>query len=288
MRYLPYGGGHGCGRTRIINYVLAPLFRRFYGPKGLVLTAFSNKAIDLSKARRALAAVWIGMSISDEQAACDTAKEEPGEEMTVWVDKIYYTQKSCGPRFRGEPYAGRPLEEAIADLESGIIDQLRHEWQEALKCLQAELHRRGGNAYLSPLASSVRWPCKFAALGKISTFVSKQTNAFRLVWDGRGPLAALLLEEDRAEGLLAQDHTQAAAKRMRKFTASSSALETYGRGQQRLYDESQLASSSVANRTREDANEVEVEQQQHEQNQQQAIDLQWEQQAVYYVGVRNV
>ena len=38
--------------------------------------------------------------------------------------------------------------------------------QEALKCLQAELHRRGGNAYLSPLASSVRWPCKFAALGR--------------------------------------------------------------------------------------------------------------------------
>ena len=125
----------------------------------------------------------------------------------------------------------------------------------------------------------MRWPCKFAALGKISTFVSKQTNAFRLVWDGRGPLATLLLEEDRAEGLLVQDHTQAAAKRMPKSSASSSALETYGRGQQRLYDESQLASSSVANRTREDANEVEVEQQ-HEQNQQQAIDLQWEQQAI--------
>ena len=44
---------------------------------------------------------------------------------------------------------------------------------------------------------------------------------------------------------------------MPKSSASSSALETYGRGQERLYDESQLASSSVANRTREDANEVE-------------------------------
>ena len=51
---------------------------------------------------------------------------------------------------------------------------------------------------------------------------------------------------------------------MPKSSAIRSALETYGRGQQRLYDESQLASSSVANRTREDANEVEVEQQQHE------------------------
>ena len=72
--------------------------------------------------------------------------------------------------------------------------------QEALKCLQAELHRCGGNAYLSPLASSIRWSYKFAALGKISTFVSKQTNAFRLVWDGRGPLATLLPEGNRAGG----------------------------------------------------------------------------------------
>ena len=35
--------------------------------------------------------------------------------MTVWVDKIYYTQKGCAARFRGVPYAGRPLEEAIAN-----------------------------------------------------------------------------------------------------------------------------------------------------------------------------
>ena len=56
----------------------------------------------------------------------------------------------------------------------------------------------GGNAYLSPLASSVKWPSKFAALGKISTF--------RLVSDGRGPLATLLLQEDRVEGLLVQDN----------------------------------------------------------------------------------
>ena len=51
--------------------------------------------------------------------------------------------------------------------------------------------------------------------------------------------------------ILLQNH------QMPKSSASSSALETYGRGQERLYDESQLASSSVANRTREDANEVE-------------------------------
>ena len=33
LRLLFFGGG-GCGKTRIINYALAKLFRRFYGPKG--------------------------------------------------------------------------------------------------------------------------------------------------------------------------------------------------------------------------------------------------------------
>lgn len=42
VRLLFYGGG-GCGTTRIITSVLAKLFRRFYGPKGLVLNAFANK-----------------------------------------------------------------------------------------------------------------------------------------------------------------------------------------------------------------------------------------------------
>ena len=38
LRLLFFGGG-GCGKTRIINSVLAKLFRRFYGPEGLVSTA---------------------------------------------------------------------------------------------------------------------------------------------------------------------------------------------------------------------------------------------------------
>ena len=94
LRLLLYGGG-GCGKTRIINYVLAKLFRRFYGDRGLVLTAFSNKASRLIKGktshnltkirggqsltmarlrvqkdeeRRALAAVWApaGALVKDE------------------------------------------------------------------------------------------------------------------------------------------------------------------------------------------------------------------------------
>ena len=94
LRLLLYGGG-GCGKTRIINCVLAKLFRRFYGEKGLVLTAFSNKASRLingktshtltkirggqsltmaklrvlnDKERRALAAVWApaGALVKDE------------------------------------------------------------------------------------------------------------------------------------------------------------------------------------------------------------------------------
>ena len=42
LRLLFYGGG-GCGKTRIINSVLAKLFRRFYSPERLVLNAFANK-----------------------------------------------------------------------------------------------------------------------------------------------------------------------------------------------------------------------------------------------------
>ena len=41
----------GAEQTRIINYVLAKLFRRFYGDRGLVLTAFSNKASRLIKGK---------------------------------------------------------------------------------------------------------------------------------------------------------------------------------------------------------------------------------------------
>ena len=94
LRLLFYGGG-GCGKTRIINSVLAKLFRRFYGQKGLVLNAFANKPARLiggktthglikrrggqslsiaqlrvqsDKERRALAAVWApaGALVKDE------------------------------------------------------------------------------------------------------------------------------------------------------------------------------------------------------------------------------
>jgi len=91
---LVFGGG-GCGKTRIINLVMAKLFRRFYGPRGLVLTAFANKPARLiggktmhnlikkrggdvmniprlriqnEKERRALTAVWapVGALVKDE------------------------------------------------------------------------------------------------------------------------------------------------------------------------------------------------------------------------------
>eukprot|EP00401_Gymnodinium_catenatum_P053773 CAMPEP_0117572732 /NCGR_PEP_ID=MMETSP0784-20121206/60518_1 /TAXON_ID=39447 /ORGANISM="" /LENGTH=376 /DNA_ID=CAMNT_0005371131 /DNA_START=70 /DNA_END=1197 /DNA_ORIENTATION=- len=49
-------------------------------------------------------------------------------EVTVPVSKIYYTQKSCGRRFRGGPYAGRYLEDAIRDLKAGHIDPIQDDW----------------------------------------------------------------------------------------------------------------------------------------------------------------
>ena len=37
-------GGGGCGKSRIVNLVLTPLFIQFYGPRGCVKAAPSNKA----------------------------------------------------------------------------------------------------------------------------------------------------------------------------------------------------------------------------------------------------
>ena len=95
VRLLFFGGGGGCGKTRIITSAHAKLLRRFYGPKGLVLKAFANKPARLiggtsthglikcrggqslniahlrvqnDKQRRALAAVWapVGALVKDE------------------------------------------------------------------------------------------------------------------------------------------------------------------------------------------------------------------------------
>ena len=38
-RMLIFGSG-GCGKTRLITKVLAPLFKHYFGPRGLVTTAF--------------------------------------------------------------------------------------------------------------------------------------------------------------------------------------------------------------------------------------------------------
>ena len=64
-RILIFGGG-GCGKTRIINEVLTPLFRRFYGLRGCVLTAFSNKAARLIKGKtsHALTKLYGEMSLT--------------------------------------------------------------------------------------------------------------------------------------------------------------------------------------------------------------------------------
>ena len=43
LRMLLLGGG-GCGKSRIVNLVLTPLFLQFYGPRGCVKAAPSNKA----------------------------------------------------------------------------------------------------------------------------------------------------------------------------------------------------------------------------------------------------
>ena len=157
LRLLLYGGG-GCGKTRIINYALAKLFRRFYGEKGLVVTAFSNKAARLiggktshtltkirggqslsmprlrvqsDKERRALAAVWApaGALVKDEFT------QQPGAlEHAVAVRATYgrerYHDLRCADYARPEtnyaslPYvitAGDPLQFPPVPASSSLL-----------------------------------------------------------------------------------------------------------------------------------------------------------------------
>jgi superfamily I DNA/RNA helicase len=91
---LIFGSG-GCGKTRLITKVFTPLFKRYFGPRGVVTTSFSNKAARLVNGKtshalaklrgtkslampylrlrsdqeaRALAAVWVpaGALVKDE------------------------------------------------------------------------------------------------------------------------------------------------------------------------------------------------------------------------------
>ena len=52
----------------------------------------------------------IRLSMKGAFAMAKHVKEEPGEEMTLPVGNIFYTQKSCAARFQGGPYAGQSLE----------------------------------------------------------------------------------------------------------------------------------------------------------------------------------
>ena len=50
LRMLVYGGG-GCGKTLLVNRVISKLLVHYYGPRGCVRTAFSNKAARLIKGK---------------------------------------------------------------------------------------------------------------------------------------------------------------------------------------------------------------------------------------------
>ena len=50
VRMLVYGGG-GCGKTLLVNQVVNKLLQHYYGPRGVIRTAFSNKAARLIKGK---------------------------------------------------------------------------------------------------------------------------------------------------------------------------------------------------------------------------------------------
>ena len=85
LRVLIFGGG-GCGKTKIINDVLTPLFRRFYGARGCVLTAFSNKAARLIKGKTGHTLVKIRGAQSLTMARLKTkSKQEKRAFAAMWA-----------------------------------------------------------------------------------------------------------------------------------------------------------------------------------------------------------
>ena len=79
LRLLLFGGG-GCGKTRIMNYVLARQFRRFFGRKGLVLTAFSNKA-SRGKTSHTLTKIRGGQSLTMARLRVQSDQERKDEHL---------------------------------------------------------------------------------------------------------------------------------------------------------------------------------------------------------------
>ena len=64
LRMFPSGGG-GCGKTRIVNLVLTALFTEYWGPRGVVKVAPSNKAARGILGKTLHAAAKLGTSPMD-------------------------------------------------------------------------------------------------------------------------------------------------------------------------------------------------------------------------------
>ena len=139
-RMLVYGSG-GCGKTRVITMVLSPLFKRYFGPRGLVTTAFSNKAARLvngktshalaklcgpqslamphlrlrgDKDSRALAAVWVpaGALVKDE-----FSQQSASLEHALAVRAMY-------GRYRAHGLA-RDVQHGVSVKRTGVFQPLR-------------------------------------------------------------------------------------------------------------------------------------------------------------------
>ena len=90
----------------------------------------NGRALDVEGRTISLEAVFsrMRMALLGETMAYRDVKQEPVEEITGPVQQLLYSQWTCSSRFRGGPYAGRLLHEAIADLTSGNLDPLQDDW----------------------------------------------------------------------------------------------------------------------------------------------------------------
>ena len=161
-RILIFGGG-GCGKTKIINDVLTPLFRRFYGLRGCVLTAFSNKAARLinGKTSHALTKLYGGMSLTMASLRIKTETERRAL-AAAWAP--------CGALVKDE------FSQQAASLEHALVVRAMY-GRERCHDLCCEDYAQPETNYAAiPFVATFGDPLQFPPVPASTSLLSEETN----------------------------------------------------------------------------------------------------------------